>query len=622
MLVESCSDCHSAARPSAGFSVANFERLWAGGNSGPAVEPGNAQASLLVQKLLGTANDGDRMPQNRPAWSEQQIAVVEKWIDEGASFDGPSTTESTARVAAVVKASRTTPEQLSTEREQRAEDVWRLAIPDESASCAVSQQFLAIGNVPEPVLEQLLGAAESQASAVVAFFKQPDQPLNRARVTLFALGSRIDYSEFGTMVERRSVPPEARGHSRFDLVHPYVALVVDDASIDTLDRRLATCVATLWVADQSQDRLPDWFTTGAGMAAAARLHAKDPEVRRWREELPTAVAALTEPDAFMTGKLPPRSSELLSFGFVDALSQNPANFHRLVKAAATTNDFDAACQQVFQRSQKEVAATVGRVPATRAVGPCPIGLALRRLPLAVGACRRLFGGHAHVETELPEHRSQSRRPLRVARVVGVQEVGKLLGLGVACFIGEQGVGVEHRDLLVVLHRLLQQTIQPADLIGRAILLGGTRHHQAQDHRHIGVVFTQSVDDQVHVAGDYFGRCPFIEVVGAHQHHHTTGVEFQHVVVESNQHAAGGVAADAAVGGLDAGQFLLEYFAPSLGNRVAEHDEGSLILLHLSRPLAAAVPPQILEPLVPTYRAGAGKPFVGFRDGERIDRCFG
>lgn len=355
LLVESCTDCHSAGRPRAGFSVANFQQLWSGGSSGLAIKPGKAQVSLLVQKLRGTAADGARMPQNRPAWSDEKIRLVETWINEGASFDGPSATEALARVAALVKVTRTTPEELSTEREKRAKEMWRLAIPDESASQATGAQFFAIGNLPESTLEQLAAAAERQAAEVMSYFKKDDRSLNKARVTLYAFDSRIDYSEFGTMVERRSLPSSARSHARFDMVHPYVALVVDDSAADELDRPLAMHLAALWVADQSQDRLPDWFTTGAGMAVAARLHAKDAEVRRWRGELPAAVASLTEPHAFMTGKLPPQASELLAFGFVDGLLQKPANFHRLVAATAATGDFDAACQRTFGRSTKELA---------------------------------------------------------------------------------------------------------------------------------------------------------------------------------------------------------------------------------------------------------------------------
>ncbi len=356
LLVESCRDCHSADRPRAGFSIANFEQLWAGGNSGSAIEIGRADDSLLVQKLHGTAASGARMPQNRPAWSDEKIALVETWIAEGAKFDGVSTTEPLARVVALAKAGRMTPEQLSAEREQQAASTWRLAIPDESASSAVSDHFYVVGNLPDSRLESLAATAENQAARVLDFFKQADEPLDKGRITIYAFDSRIDYSEFGTMVERRSLAQKVRGHVQFDIVHPYIALVAEDESQETLDRSVATYVASLHVAGQAKGRLPNWFATGAGMAVAARLHGKDAEIRRWRDELPTALASLNEPNDFMAGKLPPRSGDLLAFGFVDALLRKPANFGRLVTAVAESDDFDAACQKVFGKSAKDVAA--------------------------------------------------------------------------------------------------------------------------------------------------------------------------------------------------------------------------------------------------------------------------
>ncbi len=136
------------------------------------------------------------------------------------------------------------------------------------------------------------------------------------------------------------------GHAEYDLIYPYLALVNDGDAEESLPPLASVQLASLWVADQAQGRLPPWFVEGAGMAAAARLHKNAPMVQGWRSQLPPAVASLTQPDAFMTGKLPPASRTTVAFGFVDALLQKHANFHRLVEAATQTDDFDAACQRV------------------------------------------------------------------------------------------------------------------------------------------------------------------------------------------------------------------------------------------------------------------------------------
>ncbi|MGI9456940.1 MAG: c-type cytochrome domain-containing protein, partial [Aeoliella sp.] len=192
ILSESCTGCHGTNRTRAMLSVANFEQLWKGGDSGSMIAPGNPDRSLLVQKLRGTAPDGDRMPQGNPPLSDDKIALVAKWIAEGARFDGPSVGESTSRVTAIVRANRATSEELSALRADEAKQTWHLAIPDEQASRATSERFLVVGNLPAQRLEQLAQQAETEATRILGVFRQSDDPLNKARITLFAFSKRID----------------------------------------------------------------------------------------------------------------------------------------------------------------------------------------------------------------------------------------------------------------------------------------------------------------------------------------------------------------------------------------------------------------------------------------------
>ena len=54
------------------------------------VEPYNADASYLVQKIEGSAGGGDQMPLNRPPLSSEQTELVRAWINEGALEDAAS----------------------------------------------------------------------------------------------------------------------------------------------------------------------------------------------------------------------------------------------------------------------------------------------------------------------------------------------------------------------------------------------------------------------------------------------------------------------------------------------------------------------------------------------------
>ena len=82
ILVARCMSCHNGNRGQAGLSVMTREALLKGGQSGPALVPGKAAASPLVQRLLAVG--GQRMPLAGPALADEEIAIVERWVAEGA----------------------------------------------------------------------------------------------------------------------------------------------------------------------------------------------------------------------------------------------------------------------------------------------------------------------------------------------------------------------------------------------------------------------------------------------------------------------------------------------------------------------------------------------------------
>lgn len=85
LLKQQCVLCHNAVLAQAGLRLDTREMAMKGGVSGPALVPGNGQASLIVTRLLGT-DGGVRMPQNMEPWSAERIALLRRWIDEGAPW--------------------------------------------------------------------------------------------------------------------------------------------------------------------------------------------------------------------------------------------------------------------------------------------------------------------------------------------------------------------------------------------------------------------------------------------------------------------------------------------------------------------------------------------------------
>ena len=76
-----CTGCHGG---NGGLSVGTVQQLLQGGNHGPAVVAGNADSSVIIQKLSASPPFGNRMPQGGPYLSDNTVAVIRAWIDQGA----------------------------------------------------------------------------------------------------------------------------------------------------------------------------------------------------------------------------------------------------------------------------------------------------------------------------------------------------------------------------------------------------------------------------------------------------------------------------------------------------------------------------------------------------------
>jgi hypothetical protein len=86
ILVERCYECHGAkaAKPKGGLRVDTREGLLKGGHSGPAVVPGNPDASLLMRAVRGTDPDLQMPPKEK--LDAKAVADLDTWIRRGA-FD-------------------------------------------------------------------------------------------------------------------------------------------------------------------------------------------------------------------------------------------------------------------------------------------------------------------------------------------------------------------------------------------------------------------------------------------------------------------------------------------------------------------------------------------------------
>ncbi len=85
LLTNRCGDCHGADAQEGQLRLDARAAAFGGGVSGPAVVKGKAEDSILYQRIAGIG-DEDRMPLDEEPLTGKQIALLKKWIDEGAAW--------------------------------------------------------------------------------------------------------------------------------------------------------------------------------------------------------------------------------------------------------------------------------------------------------------------------------------------------------------------------------------------------------------------------------------------------------------------------------------------------------------------------------------------------------
>lgn len=83
VLEQHCLRCHGEKSPKGGLSLTSRQTALAGGDTGPAIVPGKAQESLLIEQVTGGK---PRMPRGSPPLKAAKIAILKRWLDAGAPW--------------------------------------------------------------------------------------------------------------------------------------------------------------------------------------------------------------------------------------------------------------------------------------------------------------------------------------------------------------------------------------------------------------------------------------------------------------------------------------------------------------------------------------------------------
>ena len=92
ILQRNCAGCHQPAKAGGKLVLTNFASLLAGGESGAGFEAGKPDVSLIIESISG---EKPAMPQKADPLSSVQVALISRWIREGAKDDTPTSVQDT-----------------------------------------------------------------------------------------------------------------------------------------------------------------------------------------------------------------------------------------------------------------------------------------------------------------------------------------------------------------------------------------------------------------------------------------------------------------------------------------------------------------------------------------------
>ncbi len=144
ILAEFCYHCHTDDEKG-GLRVDSRERLLKGGESGPAIVPGDPDASLLIRAVRHAAG-APKMPRSEPKLADAQVNALAAWIKSGAPW--PAATPTTAASASSPKP----PDKVIT-AEQRA--FWSFAPIGQPAVPSVTRADWAKTDIDRFILSRL-----------------------------------------------------------------------------------------------------------------------------------------------------------------------------------------------------------------------------------------------------------------------------------------------------------------------------------------------------------------------------------------------------------------------------------------------------------------------------------
>ena len=101
IFAHNCYKCHSGAKIEGELRLDEKEYVFAGGESGPILEPGNPKNSELIRRISLSKNHKDVMPSKGKLLRKEEIELLKLWVEKGAPWPDGVEQQSVYRVASL-----------------------------------------------------------------------------------------------------------------------------------------------------------------------------------------------------------------------------------------------------------------------------------------------------------------------------------------------------------------------------------------------------------------------------------------------------------------------------------------------------------------------------------------
>ncbi|MCA9060108.1 MAG: hypothetical protein KDA85_16485 [Planctomycetaceae bacterium] len=358
-MINICLNCHSGANPRSGYSIETFEKLLTDGDTGSTVVPGDSRKSYIVDLVL--RQDPLKMPAGQAQLKRSQAVALEKWIDEGAHFDG---TDPKAPLRSLVptdaelevqRLAAMSSEEFSKRRETQAKDTWKRVSGSDEGKTVTTTNLLVHGNAEETRLLEIANWGEAQIKTLTEKYKLPAGEVPwRGRLIVYVGKDRFDYEEFNTVLMDRRTPREVSGHAQVtaNFETAYVAMhdVGDEVTARDLNaQQLLNSLLGRAYISRDGSALPDWLVQGFGLMEAG-IETGSAYAKGIPAEAAKTLSTVTDPAAvFNNGTFAPEEVGAVGFLMVRFLlaGRGVSDFQKFVGELKSSPNVGRAIQQAY-----------------------------------------------------------------------------------------------------------------------------------------------------------------------------------------------------------------------------------------------------------------------------------